>query len=83
MEQSKILENMSLSRLGENSTIVIKNFTSLSAVKPFLQEFYKQIFAVEMQRMCNDKSLWPRVNNYKCFCDYFSIGIHTQLKHLH
>ncbi|KTD18576.1 Uncharacterised protein [Legionella lansingensis] len=78
-----VLERVTLSHLAENATVVIKNFSRLSQIKPFLQHYYQPIFESEMMRMCNNREEWPIVDSYQTFSSYFAIDIHTQLIHLH
>lgn len=76
-----ILEQVNLSRLAENSTVVVKNFAELTEIKPFLKQSYRPIFETEMLRICAED--WPIVDSYPDFSRYFAVEIHTQLIHLH
>lgn len=78
-----VLQEVNLSNLTENATVVIKNFTQLSDIKSFIQQYYRPIFKAEMLRMCDRAELWPVVDTFETFCRYFSVEIHTQLIHLH
>lgn len=78
-----VLENVSLTRLAENATVLVKNFTSLSDIKPFLKQYYQILFEAEMLRMCDNDEQWPMVDSYQTFCRYFTVDVHTQLIHLH
>lgn len=78
-----VLENVSLTRLAENATVLVKNFTSLSDIKPFLKQYYQILFEVEMLRMCDNEEQWPMVDSYQTFSRYFTVDVHTQLIHLH
>jgi hypothetical protein len=78
-----VLEKVDVSHLAENATVVVKNFSKLGQIKPFLQHYYHPIFESEMMRMCNDAEEWPIVDSYQSFSNYFAIDIHTQLIHLH
>ncbi|KTC78067.1 hypothetical protein [Legionella brunensis] len=78
-----VLERVNLSHLAENATVVVKNFSKLTQIKPFLQHHYEPIFEAEMMRMCNNVEEWPLVDSYQAFSHYFAIDIHTQLIHLH
>ncbi|STX28724.1 Uncharacterised protein [Legionella beliardensis] len=82
-ELTSIIEEVTVSHLAENATVIIKNFNDLSEVKPFLQVHYPQIFEAEMFRMCDEADQWPKIDSYETFSRYFSIDIHTQLIHLH
>ncbi|MDP1603296.1 MAG: hypothetical protein Q8M03_08530 [Legionella sp.] len=78
-----ILEQVNLSHLAENSTVIVKNFKNLSEIKLFLKQCYQPIFEAEMQRMCDNAEQWPAVDSYQAFTRYFAVDIHTQLIHLH
>ena len=78
-----VLERVNLSHLAENATVVVKNFTGLSEIKPFVKHYYRPIFKAEMLRMCARSERWPDVDTFNTFNRYFSVEIHTQLVHLH
>ncbi|MDI9819470.1 MULTISPECIES: hypothetical protein [unclassified Legionella] len=82
-ELINVLERVNLAHLAENATVVIKNFSKLSEIKPFLQNNYEPIFEAEMLRMCDNAAEWPVADSYQAFSRYFAIEIHTQLIHLH
>lgn len=81
-ELTSILDRVNLSNLVENSTVVVKNFNSLSEVKPFVNQYYRAIFAAEMSRMCDKEDQWPVIESVQEFSQYFTVEIHTQLIHL-
>lgn len=78
-----VLEHVTLTRLAENATVLVKNFTDLKTIKSFLREYYPLLFEAEMQRMGSDLAQWPCIDSYAAFCRYFVIEMHTQLIHLH
>lgn len=78
-----VLEHVTLTRLAENATVLIKNFTDLKTIKPFLKAYYSLLFEAEMQRMGSDPAQWPCIDSYATFCRYFVIEMHTRLIHLH
>lgn len=82
-ELTTVLENVSLTRLAENATVLVKNFQILSDIKPFLKQYYHILFEAEMLRMCDNEEQWPMVDSYQTFSRYFTVDIHTQLIHLH
>lgn len=82
-ELTTVLENVSLSHLAENATVLVKNFNILSDIKPFLKQYYHILFEAEMLRMCDNEEQWPMVDSYQTFSRYFTVDIHTQLIHLH
>ncbi|RUR17299.1 hypothetical protein ELY21_11305 [Legionella sp. km535] len=82
-ELMTVMERVNLSQLAENSTVMVKNFTNLSKIKPFLEQYYKPIFETAMSRMSNQPDEWPEVNSFQSFSQYFEVEIHTQLIHLH
>lgn len=83
IELSTVLDKVSISRLAENATVVIKNFDNLTEIKPFLNQFYHPIFEAEMLRMCEREDQWPKIDSFQDFSRYFAVDIHTQLIHLH
>ncbi|MBA2652851.1 MAG: hypothetical protein H0U73_11365, partial [Tatlockia sp.] len=76
-------EQINLSHLAANATVLVKSFTSLSDIKSFVKNYYHNIFEAEMVRMVNKAEDWPAVDSYDAFSRYFAIDIHTQLYHLH
>lgn len=77
-----VKEQVQLSHLVENATVMVKNFTKLSEIKPFFEHYYKSIFETSMSRMSGEKEHWPIVQSFQAFRRYFSVHIHTQLIHL-
>ncbi|WP_028389046.1 hypothetical protein [Legionella fairfieldensis] len=77
-----VVERVNLSHLAENSTVIIKNFDTLSSIKPFLKQHYQPVFEAEMLRMCDNAEEWPMIDSYQMFNHYFAVEIHTQLVHL-
>ena len=78
-----VLEQVNLSNLVENATVVIKNFKNLSDVKYFIQHHYQPIVKAEMLRLSDQADKWPQVDTFQEFSRYFDVEIHTQLVHLH
>jgi hypothetical protein len=81
-ELALVMEQIKLSHLTENATILVKNFSKLMDIKPFLQNYYKPIFNTAMSRISGQNKNWPHVDSFSSFSTYFSIEIHTQLIHL-
>lgn len=78
-----VMERVTLNQVAENSTVIVKNFSSSNQIKPFVEQYYKPIFETAMSRMSGHREHWPVVNSFKQFNQYFEIEIHTQLIHLH
>ncbi len=78
-----VLERVELARLEENATVMVKNFSNLTEIKPFIKYFYHQIFATAMTRITNESAQWPEMDSFQDFREYFAVEIHTQLIHLH
>ena len=76
------VEQVSLSHMTENATVVIKKFTTLDEVHPFVKQYFRPIFKMEMMRVCDSESQWPSVTSFEEFSRYFLIDIHTNLLHL-
>ena len=81
-ELNNVMEQVNLSHLSENATVIVKNFSRLQDIKSFLKQYYKPIFETAMSRMSNQSKKWPEVNTFQSFGKYFAIEIHTQLIHL-
>lgn len=79
---TEVLEQVNLSHLVENATVLVKNFNSLKEINPFLQNHYQLLFESAMKRITGEEEQWPKVNSFSSFSQYFAIEVHTQLKHL-
>jgi hypothetical protein len=77
-----LVEQMTLSHVTENATVIIKNFKTLNEVHPFLKQYFRPIFKMEMMRVCDSRAEWPAVNSFEEFSRYFLIDVHTNLVHL-
>ena len=82
-ELTNIIERVNLAHMVENATVVVKNFSQLSEVKPFIKQYYRPLFKAEMLRMCDKADQWPTIDNAQKFSHYFAVEVHTQLIHLH
>lgn len=74
-----VMEQVNLAHLTENASVILKNFNSLKDIKPFLQRYYKSIFATAMSRITKESEQWPKIASFQDFSRYFSVEIHTQL----
>ncbi|MCW8398298.1 hypothetical protein OQJ26_05775 [Legionella sp. PATHC038] len=77
-----VIEKVELSHLEENATALVKNFSNLTEIKPFIKEHYISIFSAAMSRMSSQPEQWPSIDSFQDFSHYFAIEIHTQLIHL-
>ncbi|MCW8410021.1 hypothetical protein OQJ13_13655 [Legionella sp. PATHC035] len=77
-----VIEKVELSHLEENATALVKNFSNLTEIKPFIKENYISIFSAAMSRMSSQPEQWPSIDSFQDFSHYFAIEIHTQLIHL-
>lgn len=75
----EIMEQVTLSHLVENSTLLIKNFNTLGEIKPYLKRYYKPLFETAMSRMSNKPQQWPKIHTFEEFSHHFKVEIHTQL----
>lgn len=82
-ELTTILEDVSLNNISENATVVVKNFSELSQIKPFVKDYYLPVYEAEMSRMSDSPEQWPEVDSFETFNRYFAVEVHTQLIHLH
>ncbi len=79
---SDVIEKVELSHLEENATALVRNFSNLTDIKPFIKENYIPIYSAAMSRMSSIPAQWPSIDSYQTFSQYFAIEIHTQLIHL-
>jgi hypothetical protein len=77
-----VLERVTLTQLSENATVVVKNFKQKADIQNVVEHQFHSIFKAEMLRMCDKTGLWPDVETFEQFNQYFAIEIHTQLVHL-
>lgn len=77
-----VIEQIKLANLTENATVVIKNFDQVDEIKPFVQQFYRPIFKLEMMRMCEQREQWLEMLSFDAFSRYFLVDVHTNLVHL-
>lgn len=77
-----VIDQLKLANLTENSTVVIKNFHDINQIKPFVQQFYRPIFKLEMMRMCEQREQWPEMLSFDTFNRYFLMDVHTHIIHL-
>lgn len=77
-----VMERVSLKKLTENSTVVVKNFAEQTEIASFVQQQYKTIFQAEMLRMCERAEMWPTIKSFEEFTRYFAVEVHTDLVHL-
>ena len=77
-----LVETVTLSHLTENATVIIKNFNALKEVHPFLKQYFRPIFKMEMMRVCEARSQWPKVDSFEDFSRYFLVDVHTHVVHL-
>ncbi|MCH9689626.1 MAG: hypothetical protein K0U24_08100 [Gammaproteobacteria bacterium] len=81
-ELATVLEQVSLSYLIENATVIIKHFNHLKEIRPFIEQFCLPIFKMEMMRVSESRQQWPSVGSFEDFSRYFSIDIHSNVVHL-
>jgi hypothetical protein len=77
-----VLEQVKLSHLTENATVVIKSFQHRDDVQPFMKHYFRPIFKTEMMRLCESREQWPPVQSFDDFNRYFSVDVHSTLIHL-
>lgn len=76
-----VIDKVELVHLEENVTVLVKNFSNLTAIKPFIKECYPFLFSTIMKRILTQSGQWPLVDSWQAFSRYFAIEIHTQLLH--
>lgn len=77
-----VIDKVELVSLEENTTALVKNFSNLTAIKPFIKEYYPFLFSIIMKRTLTQSVQWPLVDSWQAFSRYFAVEIHTQLIHL-
>lgn len=77
-----VIDQIKLAHLTENSTVVIKNFNQANPITPFIRQFYRPIFKLEMMRMCEQREQWLELLSFENFNQYFLVDVHTNLIHL-
>ena len=77
-----VIERVKLSNLEENATVMVKNFSNLMDIKPFIKQYYQPIFSKAMGRISSQSRHWPILDSFKAFTQYFAVEIHTQLINL-
>ena len=77
-----VIDQIKLAHLTENATVVIKNFQQVDEIKPFVQQFYRPIFKLEMMRMCEQREQWPEMLSFDDFSRYFLVDVHSNIIHL-
>lgn len=77
-----VMEQIKLAHLTDNATVVVKNFYQSNEIKPFVKQFYRPIFKLEMMRMCENREQWPEMLSFEDFSRYFLVDLHTNLIHL-
>lgn len=82
-DTTQVLDRVNLSHLADNSTILVKNFSHPSEIKPFIKHYYRPIFKAELFRMGTTAEQWPTIDSFQTFRRYFTVEIHTQLVHLY
>ncbi|WP_058534593.1 hypothetical protein [Legionella saoudiensis] len=82
-ELVEVIERVHLSNLEENATVMVKNFSNLTEIKPFIKNYYQPIFSTAMTRISNQSEQWPLIDSFQQFNEYFAVEIHTQLIHLY
>jgi hypothetical protein len=78
----EVVERVELAHLEENATVMVKNFSNLTEIKPFIKHYYQPLFSTAMSRISNQSRQWPVIESFQSFSKYFAIEIHTQLIHL-
>jgi hypothetical protein len=81
-ECTQVMDRIHLSYVTDTALLIVKNFTKLAEIQPFLKQYYKPIFELAMKRVSTQPAQWPALNSFQAFSQYFTIKIHTQLVHL-
>ncbi|QEY50804.1 hypothetical protein [Legionella longbeachae] len=78
-----VVEKIQLNQLEKNTTVLVRDFSNLTEIKPFIQKNFFSISATAMKYILDAPEQWPNIDSFQVFNHYFSIEIHTQLIHLH
>jgi hypothetical protein len=64
----------------EGNIYFIPEFELYSEAEEYIQdEYYAVIFAIEVTGWYNDKTLWPRLEGYEMFKEWFDVKICTMI----
>jgi hypothetical protein len=77
-----VVEQVTLTHLAENATVVIKKFEHNEDIKSFIEHYYYAIYTAEMLRMADETDKWPMIDSFETFSNYFSVEVHSHLVHL-
>ncbi|KTC88486.1 hypothetical protein [Legionella cincinnatiensis] len=78
-----VVEKIKLTQLEKNTTVLVRDFSNLTEIKPFIQKNFFSISATAMRNILDECEQWPIIDSFQAFNQYFAIEIHTQLIHLH
>ncbi|KTD06139.1 hypothetical protein Lgra_2916 [Legionella gratiana] len=76
-----VVEKIKLMQL-ENTTVLVKSFSNLTEIKPFIKKNFLAISSTAMRYTLGESEQWPIIDSFQTFNQYFAIEIHTQLIHL-
>ncbi|KTD69741.1 hypothetical protein Lsan_0189 [Legionella santicrucis] len=77
-----VVEKIQLNQLIKNTTVLVRNFSNLTEIKPFIKKNFFSISATAMRHILDESEQWPVIDSFQVFNQYFAIDIHTQLIHL-
>lgn len=78
-----IVDQVKLSHLEENASVIIKKFSDIQEIKPFLESHYASIAEQAFSRFLKPYTNGPDINSISAFHQYFFVEVHTQLTNLH
>lgn len=77
-----VIEKIKVTQLQDNTTALVKNFSNLTEIKPFIKKYYFSISSTMMSHRAIETDQWPIVDSFQVFKQYFGTEIHTQLIYL-
>lgn len=63
----------------ESHVYLIPEHDTQQELELIIQDLYRDIFEIEIQSFCRDKSLWPKNRDYKTFLEWFDIQVHSMV----
>lgn len=63
----------------ESHVYLLSEHATEQELKLIMPNLYYDIFEIEVQSFCRDKSMWPKNRDYKTFLEWFDIEVHSMV----
>src|SRR5262245_15314858 len=67
---------------GEQTVYLIPEFDDEQRAEEILKEVYSEVFENELFGWHTDESAWPAPRDFKTFCEWFTIELHSIVEDL-